>query len=68
MAYEYSELVAQAKSWANNVLTNAWATEAELKNLLEYEARTPDTLFATSASRPLIVAFLGGTGVGKVLY
>ncbi|BCG64905.1 MAG: hypothetical protein methR_P2698 [Methyloprofundus sp.] len=65
MAYEYSELVAQAKSWANNVLTNAWATEAELKNLLEYEARTPDTLFATSASRPLIVAFLGGTGVGK---
>ncbi len=65
MAYEYSELVAQAKHWANNVLINAWATEAELKGLLEYEARTPDTLFAGSSSRPLIVAFLGGTGVGK---
>ncbi len=66
MAYEYSELVAQAKNWANNVLTQAWATESELKNLLEYEARTPDTLFAdTTTARPLIVAFLGGTGVGK---
>ena len=65
MDYEYSELVEQAKSWANELVGSAWATEAELKNLLEYDARTPDTLFTDNTSRPLIVAFLGGTGVGK---
>ncbi len=65
MAYEYSDLVAQAKSWANEVVDGTWASEAELKELLGYEVRTPDTLFNEASSRPLIVAFLGGTGVGK---
>lgn len=65
MDYEYSDLVAQAKSWANEMVDSFWASEAELKSLLEYDARTPDTLFNDASSRPLIVAFLGGTGVGK---
>lgn len=65
MAYEYSDLVAEAKSWATEVITRSWASEAELHNLLHYEARTPESLFSDPGSRPLIVAFLGGTGVGK---
>ncbi len=65
MDYEYSDLVAQAKSWANEMVDSAWAAETELNNLLDYDARTPDALFSESSSRPLIVAFLGGTGVGK---
>ena len=65
MDYEYSDLVAQAKNWANEVVDSAWASETELNSLLEYDARTPDTLFNDASSRPLIVAFLGGTGVGK---
>ena len=65
MDYDYSDLVTQAKNWANEVIGSAWATELQLNSLLEYDARTPDTLFADTSSRPLIVAFLGGTGVGK---
>ena len=65
MDYEYSDLVAQAKDWAKDVTESSWATEIQLNALLEYDARTPDALFADNASRPLIVAFLGGTGVGK---
>ena len=65
MDYDYSDLVAQAKNWANEVVDSGWGSEAELKSLLEYDARTPDTLFNDTSSRPLIVAFLGGTGVGK---
>ncbi|RLA16993.1 MAG: GTP-binding protein, partial [Gammaproteobacteria bacterium] len=65
MDYEYSDLVAQAKDWAKEVTESSWATEIQLNALLEYDARTPDALFTDNASRPLIVAFLGGTGVGK---
>ena len=65
MDYAYSDLVAQSKSWANELVASAWATETELHSLLEYDARTPDALFTDNTSRPLIVAFLGGTGVGK---
>ena len=65
MDYDYSDLVAQAKDWAQEGVADAWATEAALHELLEYDARTPDSLFSNATSRPLIVAFLGGTGVGK---
>ncbi len=65
MAYEYSDLVAKAQSWATEVITRSWASEAKLHDLLHYEARTPESLFSDSSSRPLIIAFLGGTGVGK---
>lgn len=65
MDYEFSDLVTQAKNWGKQVISSAWATTAQLNSLLEYDERTPDSLFASSVSRPLIVAFLGGTGVGK---
>jgi len=65
MAYEYSDLVAEAKSWATEVINRSWASEAKLQDILHYEARSPETLFADPSSRPLIVAYLGGTGVGK---
>ena len=65
MDYEYSDLVVQAKNWAKQVVDSAWASELALNKLLEYDARTPDSLFTDVTSRPLIVAFLGGTGVGK---
>lgn len=65
MDYEYSNLVAQAQDWAKDVVKSAWASEIELEGLLKYDARTPETLFKDVTARPLIVAFLGGTGVGK---
>ncbi len=65
MDYDYSDLVAQAKQWVNEVSSAGWISEQDAKPLLEYDERTPDSLFSDSQSRPLIVAFLGGSGVGK---
>lgn len=65
MDYAYSDLVVQAKDWAQELVGSAWASEGVLETLLDYDARTPESLFNDAASRPLIVAFLGGTGVGK---
>ena len=65
MDYNYSELVAQAKQWVNEVFSAGWISEQDAKPLLEYDVRTPESLFTATHSRPLIVAFLGGSGVGK---
>jgi len=65
MDYEYSDLVAQATDWATAVKNAGWVSEIDLHDLLHYEGRTPQVLFANTKVRPLIVAFLGGTGVGK---
>jgi hypothetical protein len=46
MAYEYSDLVAEAKGWATEVITRSWASESKLHDLLNYEARTPTALSA----------------------
>ena len=65
MDYNYSDLVAQVKQWANEVSSAGWISEQDAKPLLEYDVRTPESLFSATHSRPLIVAFLGGSGVGK---
>ena len=65
MDCDYSELVERAKLWGEQVVQAGWISEADCRPLISYDARTPDSLFESNASRPLIVAFLGGTGVGK---
>ncbi len=65
MAYDYSSLVAATKRWAKQALAAGWIDSETAQPLIEVDARTPDTLFNHNGSRPLIVAFMGGTGVGK---
>ncbi len=65
MDYNYSDLVSRAKQWAKEAVQAGWLSEQDARLLLEFDERTPDSLFAESHSRPLIVAFLGGSGVGK---
>lgn len=67
MAYEYSELLAQAQSWARAAISQGHLAETSARELFELDLRGPEQLFAgqQAQSRPLIVAFLGGTGVGK---
>ena len=65
MDYAYSNLVTQAKSWGATLIEQGWATDYSLQALMSYEEeQTSASLFAHEA-RPLVVAFLGGTGVGK---
>jgi len=65
MAYDYSDLVEQTKHWAEQAAASGWIDPESARQLCEFDGRTPDTLFAHAGSRPLIVAFMGGTGVGK---
>ncbi len=65
MAYDYSSLVDTTKRWANQALAAGWINSDAAQQLSDVDARSPDTLFNHNGSRPLIVAFMGGTGVGK---
>lgn len=65
MAYDYSELLQKAKRWAEQAQAAGWLSQDALNALNEFDARSPETLFNPNGSRPLIVAFMGGTGVGK---
>ena len=65
MAYDYSSLVAATKHWSEQALAAGWINQDAAQQLSNIDFRTPDALFSANASRPLIVAFMGGTGVGK---
>ena len=68
MAYDYSEMLACAQDWAKQAVSEGCLSAESAQALLNIEQRSPEQLFAVSAasqSRPLIVAFMGGTGVGK---
>ncbi len=65
MDYEFSDLISQLKQWAGEAAVRQQLTRRHLQLIDQLDARSPDSLFAQSDERPLIVAFMGGTGVGK---
>ncbi|WP_394753696.1 GTPase [Crenothrix sp.] len=65
MASDYSDLVEKTKQWAAQASALGWINSHCAEQLSEFDARTPDSLFNHNTARPLIVAFMGGTGVGK---
>ncbi len=61
----YSELIDAIKHWAAMADGDQQIT-AQHKQLIDgIDQRSPDSLFSDAEHRPLIVAFMGGTGVGK---
>ena len=71
MAYDYSDLVEKTQRWAQQASASGWINADVAAGLSQLDTRTPEALFsgygvpAGRAARPLIVAFMGGTGVGK---
>ena len=68
MAYGYYEMLARAQVWAKQAIGAGYLSEESSRALLNIEQRSPEQLFTASAdfpTRPMIVAFMGGTGVGK---
>ncbi len=71
MAYDYSDLVEKTRSWAEQARASGWINADEASELSQFDTRTPESLLSNSSlatatdTRPLIVAFMGGTGVGK---
>ncbi len=65
MAYNFSSLLSKAQDWMQAAAAHGWLDESEsvaLKALADNESRQ---VFDGDQSKPLVVAFFGGTGVGK---
>lgn len=58
-------LAAQVRDWFERARAAGWLSERELARLAAIEQRAPGDLFPDGSVRPLVVAFFGGTGVGK---
>ncbi len=65
MAYEYSDLIADIDHWAHQSAKEGWIDPHQASLLAVEPESSANELFVDKAERPLIVAFLGGTGVGK---
>ncbi|MEE9398518.1 MAG: GTP-binding protein, partial [Methylococcales bacterium] len=65
MDYAYSDLIEKAKSWSQQGVETGWLSQSYADALNQLDERTPASLFDQDSQRPLVVAFFGGTGVGK---
>ncbi|MGR8953108.1 MAG: GTPase [Gammaproteobacteria bacterium] len=65
MAYDYSDLVENTCLWAEQAVAAGWLEPELLEQESPLQGGTPNALFAEGQNRPLLVAFMGGTGVGK---
>jgi hypothetical protein len=66
MTDRLSQLRERVGAWITRAQSMAWLGEAELQALQRVERHTPADLFSSAQPvRPLVVAFFGGTGVGK---
>ncbi|MDD5461377.1 MAG: 50S ribosome-binding GTPase [Methylococcales bacterium] len=65
MVYDYSDLVEKTQRWADQACLSGWINKEAARQLCHFDTRTPEALFNHGNTRPLIVAFMGGTGVGK---
>lgn len=58
-------LLDQAADWLRRAQAAGWLDASDADRLAGVEHATPADLFAAGSPRPLVVAFFGGTGVGK---
>jgi predicted GTPase len=65
MAYDYSDLVETTRQWAEQAAAAGWIVQEMLEQENTLQTGTPNALFGDGQGRPLLVAFMGGTGVGK---
>jgi hypothetical protein len=66
MTERLSQLRERVGAWISRAQGMAWLGAAELQALQRVERHTPADLFTRAQPvRPLVVAFFGGTGVGK---
>jgi energy-coupling factor transporter ATP-binding protein EcfA2 len=59
------ELLTRIRQWFDESRTLGWLDDADVARLETVERRAPGDLFVDQQARPLVVAFFGGTGVGK---
>ncbi|HWP00573.1 MAG TPA: GTPase [Methylococcus sp.] len=62
---DFATLRTDVAAWVNELWRAGWISVEDLEPLAEIDERAPSTLFDGEIHRPLVVAFFGGTGVGK---
>jgi len=65
MKDQYEQDLLALEAWAQSSNEAGWLPSRELDELGRLEKQQAEALFAQQGQRPLIVAFFGGTGVGK---
>lgn len=60
-----NRLQEQTRLWAERGMDEQIFIESDLELVKSIRQHTPDQLFGVGKERPLVVAFFGGTGVGK---
>ncbi|MCK5889493.1 MAG: 50S ribosome-binding GTPase [Methylococcales bacterium] len=65
MAFDYSDLIANVEDWADSAVNKGWINTQQADTLTTIEKDSSSALFVEKKARPLVVAFMGGTGVGK---
>ncbi len=65
MAYEYSDLISKIEAWAQKAIEKEWIDKQLASSLYDENKGSASSLFIEKNARPLVVAFMGGTGVGK---
>lgn len=65
MITDYQTLLDQSADWAQRAEVAGWLSSESLQSLGQLDDKQLVSLFKEHGARPLIVAFFGGTGVGK---
>jgi hypothetical protein len=65
MSDAFATLVSRTREWFERAHADGWLSDGDLQRFTSFEQRTPADLFADTQRRPLVIAFFGGTGVGK---
>ena len=61
----YTDLHQRTRAWFERTGAAGWLDASDQARLSAVEQGTPADLFVDAQQRPLVVAFFGGTGVGK---
>ncbi|KAF3978293.1 MAG: GTP-binding protein [Methylococcales symbiont of Iophon sp. n. MRB-2018] len=65
MAYDYSDIQAKIDHWVQHAIAEGWIEKTLTQTLVKQKNNSANDLFTTANARPLLVSFIGGTGVGK---
>ncbi len=60
-----NQYFSRTSDWISRAQARGWLSEHTLNEYRLLEKQTPDELFTDKQTRPLVVGFFGGTGVGK---
>jgi hypothetical protein len=65
MAYNFSDLLSKTQQWMQAAAADGWLLDSDSDALQAFGQDESQQVFDGDQGKPLVVAFFGGTGVGK---